>query len=509
MKCLKILFTVLLPLSALFPPKVWALRPDALPASTAPLMIKALSPRYFSEGLDNAGGYIELIKSPDLPILSLTDFSLRYTNTSGKPSHIIKFPKGSQMVGETLLLRPSSNTSPRYSHLTYPKPLALDAGPLELFYKDTVVDSVCWKGSSCLPKFLSSKPTVIVRNLSSSSFSHQPDYHPTFIPNSYLPPSDLTLITLPAPSPQSPLTPSDPPALSQNQTSPPDSALGPSSSKSPNTAPSQNHSSSCEGLTISEILLYYNTQPSEQFIELYNPHPHQVSLNNCRLRYKKQVKDLSGDIPPLDYHLLRLDNFPLPKNPKNFHLELINNNQVISTASFSIPHSLGTSVSLFGKSWQKTYYPTPGAANLLLAEPPCPSPKIKNPKTGRCVLLPKSKTKLRVKTRNTCPNNKVLNPKTGRCVLMSKKSKQKTCPDGYALNPLTNRCRKQQKQNSGAEHPVVPVTGSYQTNFLAIFAVFALLALGLFYLIFQFRLEILSFFRRLYYKLFRRTKNKT
>ena len=45
----------------------------------------------------------------------------------------------------------------------------------------------------------------------------------------------------------------------------------------------------------------------------------------------------------------------------------------------------------------------------------CPSGKIINPKTGRCINKPKSK--------KVCPPGKIINPKTGRCI---NKPKQKT-----------------------------------------------------------------------------------
>lgn len=100
----------------------------------------------------------------------------------------------------------------------------------------------------------------------------------------------------------------------------------------------------------------------------------------------------------------------------------------------------------------------------------CPSEKILNPVTGRCVkkdsLLGKKivkglivpKKMLEVKKGKDCPDGKVLNPMTGRCVnidsvlgkkIMKEKKEstkkmdqKKKCPDNKILNPKSGRCVK-------------------------------------------------------------------
>ena len=58
---------------------------------------------------------------------------------------------------------------------------------------------------------------------------------------------------------------------------------------------------------------------------------------------------------------------------------------------------------------------------------------MRNPKTGRYINIPKTKTKKRT------PPGKMRNPKTGR--LINKPTFTiKKCPRGKVLNPKTNRC---------------------------------------------------------------------
>jgi hypothetical protein len=73
----------------------------------------------------------------------------------------------------------------------------------------------------------------------------------------------------------------------------------------------------------------------------------------------------------------------------------------------------------------------------------CPSGKILNPKTNRCIndKTKKNKTKKNNSPSKTykkyCPEGKMRNPKTGRCI--NDKTK-KYCPEGKMRNPKTGRC---------------------------------------------------------------------
>ena len=71
----------------------------------------------------------------------------------------------------------------------------------------------------------------------------------------------------------------------------------------------------------------------------------------------------------------------------------------------------------------------PHSSSIKTKKKPCPSGKVVNPKTGRCI-----KMKLRsgtIKKDRQCPPGKVVNPKTGRCIKMKLRSgtKKKTVVD--------------------------------------------------------------------------------
>ena len=72
----------------------------------------------------------------------------------------------------------------------------------------------------------------------------------------------------------------------------------------------------------------------------------------------------------------------------------------------------------------------------------CPSEKIINPKTGRCIKKKEKKT-----SKKECPPGKIINPKTGRCIKKKeKKTSKKECPPGKIINPKTGRCIKKPKE---------------------------------------------------------------
>ena len=76
----------------------------------------------------------------------------------------------------------------------------------------------------------------------------------------------------------------------------------------------------------------------------------------------------------------------------------------------------------------------------------CPSGKVLNPVTGRCIKDKSSGVTKGVNTKK-CPSGKVLNPVTGRCIKdkssgVTKNVNTKKCPSGKVLNPVTGRCIK-------------------------------------------------------------------
>ena len=141
--------------------------------------------------------------------------------------------------------------------------------------------------------------------------------------------------------------------------------------------------------------------------------------------------------------------------------------------------------------WRSTYQPTPGAANVYQEFRTCPAGKIINETTGNCVKV------ATLEPVQDCPAGKYRNPATGRCKNIETATVPTPCKEGYERNPETNRCRKI-KTNTGADFALIPETGGESQSFIAIWALVALLALGIGYLIFQFRRELIQLLRRIF-----------
>ena len=92
-------------------------------------------------------------------------------------------------------------------------------------------------------------------------------------------------------------------------------------------------------------------------------------------------------------------------------------------------------------------------------------------------------------TEKLCKEGYYLNILTGRCNKI-RTTEEKTCKEGYELNPETGRCRKI-KQNTGANYSLEPENYEEQSSFVALYAVLGVVGVGLLYLIYEFRHEIL------------------
>jgi serine/threonine protein kinase len=86
----------------------------------------------------------------------------------------------------------------------------------------------------------------------------------------------------------------------------------------------------------------------------------------------------------------------------------------------------------------------PEAAQAAQSAKPCPPGKIRNPKTGRCIIDKATKAAKAApeaaKSAKPCPPGKIRNPKTGRCIIDQAAKAAKPCPPGKIRNPKTGRC---------------------------------------------------------------------
>ena len=117
----------------------------------------------------------------------------------------------------------------------------------------------------------------------------------------------------------------------------------------------------------------------------------------------------------------------------------------------------------------------------------CPEGKFLNPKTNRCKNLQEIDESTTGKTITT------YNPKTGEATI------EKICNDGYELDEDSNRCKKI-KKNDGEKYNIeVPNLGEDSKNdFMAIGSIILILSLGLVFVIFQYRHEIMKFIKSLF-----------
>ncbi len=420
------------------------------------IYIKAINPGYTIEGVSNVGEMVEIARRKSDAPISLAGVTVGYTNSSGNSSVLFEFPENSWMTGESILLRLASSPDSELANITYTKTLAFKAG-LVLKRGEEVLDEVCWMGKEeCYKEFKSSNPTVLVRNLETLEFEHLDEYEPEFKAENYF--------------------------VEEKE----EEGYG-------------SVESQCRGLEFSEILSYYETLKSEQFIELYNSSSEQILMDGCKIRYKNKEYVLTGILGPEKYYLYypNIAGFSLTKNPTNGNLlELVDTDgAVIDTLYYPNGQRKATAYAFIGydskgeEIWKVTYKPTPGEANNYQEFKTCEEGKVINEATGNCVKVTTVATKI-------CPEGQYLNILTGRC-RKYETTTEKTCKEGYYLNPETGRCRKI-VENNGADYSLETEEYEEESSFIALYAVLGVLGVGLIYLIYEFRQEILKLFRKVF-----------
>lgn len=431
-----------------------AMKNPALPI----IYIKAVNPGYTIDGKTNVGEMIELVRNDDSDApLSLAGLKIGYTNSSGNSADLLEFPENSWLTGEGLLLHFSGNELP--AHLPYLKTLAMKAGPLTLTLNGEVIDSVCWTGKDdCADAFSGTHPTTLVRDETTDTFSHLENYEPRFVQDDYL---------------ETPV---------QDEMIP----------------------RQCEQLEFSELLSYYESVSTEQFVEIFNPTTEQILLDGCKIKYKNNFLNLEGIIGASEYKAFYPMDWHFTKNPTSSNtVELIDTDgSLVDTLIYDNSQKKAASFAKFGVNesgeavWRPTFAQTPGDENVYAEFPPCPEGKIINEDTGNCVKI------ATVPAAKTCPAGSYLNPETNRCKKYITKV-ETTCAEGYYKNPLTGRCKKI-VANDGAEFPVFKEEFETTSVFSAVYALIAVIVIGLAYIIFQFRQSL----KRLFDRAFRRFLRK-
>ncbi len=423
---------------------------DSLPE----LYIKAINPGYTVDGVGNVGEMIEIGKNSADEMISLAGATVGYTNSSGNYSIIFEFPENSWITGESILLRLASSPESELASINYSKTLAFKGG-LDLRINDDVVDEVCWTSKTgCYKEFKSSSPTTLVRDEETGEFEHLFEYEPVFDEESYY-------VEI----------------LQEEE------GFG-------------RIASQCKGLEFSEVLSFYETSKSEQFIELHNASAEQIPLDGCKLKYKNKYYSLHGVVGPDLYYVYVPEEFSLTKNPVNENLiELIDvDGETIDELRYPNGQKKGTAYALIGyddkgeKIWKVTYAPTPGEANNYQEFKSCEEGKVINAATGNCVKVASTKKKV-------CASGQYLNILTGRCKKIVT-STEKVCKKGYYLNPATGRCKKI-VENKGADYGIKPETYEENSSFIALYAVLGVAIAGLLYVFYEYRREIWRWIKRM------------
>lgn len=430
------------------------------------IYIKAINPGYKIDGLSNAGEFIEIARTGDSSTpISLAGTAVRYTIKSGEPPvTLVEFPENSWMTGESILLRLASSAGHELAAVNYTikgasAGISQGAGPLTLIQDGEVVDEVCWTGAEgCERKFKSGSGESLLRDTETGEWSFVVGYVPSYDETSYV-------------------VEAEEPAE--------DNASGA-------VAAAQ-----CKGLQFSEVLSYYETAKSEQFVEFYNPGANAVNLDGCKVRYKNKKYVLSGRVEPEGYFAYYPVGFSLTKNPTTSNkLEIIDTDDtVVDILEYPNGQRKGTAYAWIGydetggKLWKTTYAPTPGAPNNYQEYKTCEAGKVINKVTGNCVKITSVSGKV-------CQEGYYLNVLTGRCKKLATTT-EKTCKEGYYLNPETNRCRKIQ-ENNGADYSLQPEEYNEESSFIALYAVLGVLGVGVVYLVWEFRHEIAKLWRRIW-----------
>ena len=431
------------------------------------IFIKAINPGYTVDGKSNVGEMIEIgkkIKEDDVGDGEISDekillagLTIGYTNSSGNYATLFTFPENSYLAGESIILRLASASLGNDAAGVYTKTLAFKGG-IDLKFNDIVIDTVCWTGKDeCYEEFKTGEMTALVKNLETGKFEKVKDYAPKYDEKSY----EVL-----------------------------ESGMG---------GEEMEQVSHCTGVIFSEILSYYDLDKSEQFIELYNSAAEQVLLDGCKIRYKNILYELSGIIKAEGYFAYYPTEFNLTKNPTNSNiLELVEaDGRVVDKLEYFNGQKKGTSYMMVGydaegkEIWRTTYAVTPGEANNFQEYRSCEEGKVLNEETGNCVKATEVKTVV-------CGEGQYLNPLTGRCKKYEEE-KVTICKEGYYYNEDTGKCRKI-TINNGAEYDLEPESYEEKSGFVGIIAIIIVVVLGLAYVIYEFRMEILGFIKKIFKK---------
>ena len=250
--------------------------------------------------------FIELYRPYDGEPHPLADYRIAHTNSSGNLAGEFTFGEYDYLAADYLVLGYKSSpqyqdADPKYLYTFSSSGLASTAGKLELYYRDELIDEVCWGKLTCAQQF----PKFATSEVNNRSI--------ILLPDAELHYAEIDSTAIIEILPELPPLPS------------------------------------CPGLIITEIYSYYQEDSSEQFIELFNPTAADLPLDNCQLIYKKKTFPLSGTLSPGQYFAFQDDDLLLTKSPtKDIIISVIDaNGDTIATATYGKKQKRGTSFAYF------------------------------------------------------------------------------------------------------------------------------------------------------------------
>jgi len=206
----------------------------------------------------------------------------------------------------------------------------------------------------------------------------------------------------------------------------------------------------------------------KEYIEFYNSGDAPINLNDYMLQVSPNFSK-NYDLPdvilqPKQYISLTdiQTGIILPNTSASVRLLSTEGTVISITQSYSGLEEQ-TAWAWHDSSWQKTFMQTPNAANIIMADKPCPEGETRNSETGYCISASTSNEEspttpcLPGYERNTvtnrcrkltvasilqaCKLTQTRNPGTGRCHNIATQSKSVVCKINQQRNPTTNRCR--------------------------------------------------------------------
>ena len=206
-------------------------------------------------------------------------------------------------------------------------------------------------------------------------------------------------------------------------------------------------------LKITEVLPNVSgADAGREFIELYNPTDKTANLSLYKLyiglnKEKTYQFPAGSTIEPGAYAVFYDSNinFSLVNTASKVSIAANDETVIDQTESYANPAD-NAAWALIDGAWRYTKEPTPGLANILVADEltvggsgaaeDCPAGKYRNPLTNRCRAIEADAAVLAV-----CDSGQYRNPETGRCRKVITADVAQPCKEGQYRSEETNRCR--------------------------------------------------------------------